>query len=239
MVIASRNQQKENENEGNKVGIASIAKPFLFIIVLWIVFIFCSKMSINFFNIVYFALLIVNTVIISLVMDRELINERADITQNYQKGDLFYAAIIGRLGPLLIVITSGLDNRFSWTNEYSQYLNVVALIGVLIGLLISDWAVITNKFFSAVVRIQKERNHIVITGGPYTYVRHPGYLGSIIYNLLTPLVLNSIWGILPALCVMVVSLLRIKREEEYLQKELVGYNEYSEQVKYRLFPCLW
>jgi len=101
------------------------------------------------------------------------------------------------------------------------------------------WATASNTFFSQVVRIQTERGHTVATGGPYRYLRHPGYFGAILYELAAPILLGS-W---PALLISSVSaallVLRTALEDRTLQAELPGYTEYARRVRYRLLPGIW
>lgn len=226
-------------NISQHVRFASIAKPFIFLIMSWIVYVLCSDRFIEPFSIIYFCLIIVNTIILSFIMDKSLINERASIKENTNKNDIIYALIVGRIGPLLILIVSGLDNRFIWTAQFPLYVKIVSILIMIISLLLTDWAVVVNRYFSGVVRIQKERGHKVITNGPYKIVRHPGYLGTIIYSVVTPLLLNSSWGIIPAILVVIITGIRTKKEDEYLRNELKDYKEYCEKVKYKLIPYIW
>jgi len=113
------------------------------------------------------------------------------------------------------------------------------IILYIIGQIIVLWAKRTNKFFSSVVRIQKERGHTVCKDGPYSYVRHPGYVGGIIYTLAFPLVLGSFWGLAINLLILIPVVIRTYLEDKTLQKELDGYLEYTKEVKYRLIPKIW
>jgi protein-S-isoprenylcysteine O-methyltransferase Ste14 len=97
----------------------------------------------------------------------------------------------------------------------------------------------SNPYFSTTVRIQAERNHAVTNSGPYSLVRHPGYLGAILFDFVAPLALASWWAYLPALLTSVLIIVRTKLEDSTLQRELPGYVEYSASVRYRLFPGVW
>jgi protein-S-isoprenylcysteine O-methyltransferase Ste14 len=100
---------------------------------------------------------------------------------------------------LATFFVSGLDvGRFNQSTQVPPLLQFSAL-GIMILLLgLVGWAMRTNTFFSTVVRIQAERGHHVIDTGPYRYVRHPGYVAMIGSILATPLVLGSVWGLIPA-----------------------------------------
>jgi len=101
------------------------------------------------------------------------------------------------------------------------------------------WAMRSNKFFSAVVRIQKDRGHSVVMGGPYRFVRHPGYTGMSAFTLATPLILNSRWAFAPAVATAAITVLRTILEDRTLHNELDGYADYARRVKYKLVPTIW
>jgi protein-S-isoprenylcysteine O-methyltransferase Ste14 len=96
-----------------------------------------------------------------------------------------------------------------------------------------------NPFFEPTVRIQKDRGHTVISGGPYKIVRHPGYLGGILYTLSAPLIIGSLYTFIPVAIYVLLIMLRTLLEDRTLQRELEGYSEYTKQTKYRLFPWIW
>ena len=98
---------------------------------------------------------------------------------------------------------------------------------------------IVNKFFIKYVRIQTERDHYVVTEGPYAYVRHPGYSGTVLAFIFLPIALSSLWAIIPALIGGGLFVIRTFLEDEFLQKELDGYGEYASYVRRRLFPLIW
>ena len=97
----------------------------------------------------------------------------------------------------------------------------------------------SNRFFSSVVRIQKDRGHTVVTGGPYQFVRHPGYVGGILSALGTALLLGSWWAFVPTGLLVCVIVVRTALEDRTLQAELEGYRDYAGRVRYRLLPGIW
>jgi protein-S-isoprenylcysteine O-methyltransferase Ste14 len=101
------------------------------------------------------------------------------------------------------------------------------------------WAMRSNRFFSSVIRIQKDRGHVVVTGGPYRFVRHPGYTGIAAFTLATPFILNSPWAAVPAVVTAAVSVLRTALEDRTLHNELDGYVDYGRSVAYKLVPYVW
>jgi protein-S-isoprenylcysteine O-methyltransferase Ste14 len=101
------------------------------------------------------------------------------------------------------------------------------------------WAMRSNRFFSSVVRIQKDRGHAVVEGGPYRFIRHPGYAGMSVFTLVTPLMLGSYWALAPASATASVIVVRTIMEDLTLHNELDGYADYARRVRYRLLPAIW
>jgi protein-S-isoprenylcysteine O-methyltransferase Ste14 len=136
-------------------------------------------------------------------------------------------------------LTAGLDKRFAWSSQIPLMWVVIGAVIYLAGFTLTIWAMAANRFFSAVVRIQSERGHTVQTGGPYRVVRHPGYLGIIIYLCGLPVFLESFWSYIPAIIIILLTTLRTALEDGTLKKELVGYTEYAGRVRFRLVPGVW
>ena len=137
-------------------------------------------------------------------------------------------------------IVAGLDvGRFHWSDTVPFGWRVVGLIGLAASLSLSFWAMMVNRFFSPVVRIQQERGHHLITSGPYEYLRHPGYLGIIGGPFFAALALGSWWALLPAAGVAVLIIRRTALEDRFLRRELEGFPAYAEKVRYRLLPGVW
>jgi protein-S-isoprenylcysteine O-methyltransferase Ste14 len=107
------------------------------------------------------------------------------------------------------------------------------------GSAIGSWAMVVNDFFSSHVRIQAERGHVVIDQGPYQVVRHPGYAGGLISWVAAPFYFSSYWVAIPTILVMIASIIRTAKEDQYLIQELDGYADYASEVKYRLIPGIW
>lgn len=142
-------------------------------------------------------------------------------------------------GSLLILVMAGLDRIYGWTSPYSFAAKIIALIVILLGYILGSWALIENRFFSGVVRIQKDRAHQVVTTGPYRFIRHPGYAGALWTYLATPVLLDSNWAFVPALLLLGVLVLRTSLEDRTLQAELPGYAGYAQKTRFRLFPGIW
>lgn len=142
-------------------------------------------------------------------------------------------------GSLLILIVAGADKLFGWTSPYSLNAKIVSLIVILLGYVVGSWALIENRFFSGVVRIQTDRDHHVVTTGPYRFIRHPGYASALWTYLAMPILLDSLWAFIPAVLLVVVLVVRTSLEDRTLQTELPGYKEYAQKTRYRLFPGIW
>lgn len=125
------------------------------------------------------------------------------------------------------------------TAEISLTVQLTALAIIALGYALITWAVAVNRFFSAAVRIQRDRGHQVITTGPYRWVRHPGYTGDSIAILAAPLALGSLWALVPAGLTTILLIVRTRLEDQTLQAEPAGYKAYTQQTRYRLIPGLW
>ena len=129
-------------------------------------------------------------IINAMVLPKEVIEERGKKKENVKKWDKILTTI--NIIPLLgVYILSGLDYRFHWTNGLSSGIHIIGLALVFLGSMIFTWSMVSNMFFSTMVRIQDDRDHNVATKGAYKYVSHPGYVGFIIMSMATPVSLGS------------------------------------------------
>jgi protein-S-isoprenylcysteine O-methyltransferase Ste14 len=140
---------------------------------------------------------------------------------------------------LLTLMVAGLDRRFGWTATLFSGIHLAGVLLFILGFALFSWAMVTNAYFTAVVRIQEERGQIVCREGPYRFVRHPGYVGANLQSLGTPLMLGSYWALIPALLAIALMTARTALEDRTLQAELPGYTDYTREVKYRLVPGIW
>jgi len=170
----------------------------------------------------------------------DLLAERARFLQHAdaKAWDKTLAPLLG-LGGGLLPLVAGLDARFGWSLAFSLPVKIGALVVILAGYALASYALIENRFFSGMVRIQAERGHTVVAGGPYRWIRHPGYAGALWSYLATPLFLDAAWAFLPALLLALVLIVRTALEDKALQEELAGYREYARRVRYRLLPGAW
>ena len=192
---------------------------------------------------VYALTYILGFVISRLLMMRrhpDLAAERAQTLHqaDAEPWDKRIAPLLGVSGVLLVLI-AGFDMRFGWSPAFSLPLKIFALLLILAGNVISSYALIENRFFSGSVRLQKDRGQHVVSSGPYRWVRHPGYAGALLYYLAAPFFLDSIWVMIPAVCYIILMIIRTGLEDKFLSEKLEGYSEYAKQVRYRLLPGIW
>jgi protein-S-isoprenylcysteine O-methyltransferase Ste14 len=135
-----------------------------------------------------------------------------------------------------VMVFSAIDHRFGW----SAVPTVVALVGdalVTIGLGIGSLVVLQNTYAAANIKVEADQK--VISTGLYGLVRHPMYFGSLIFMVGIPLALDSYWGLVGIIPVVIVFAFRILDEEEMLEEVLNGYIDYTREVQYRLVPHVW
>jgi protein-S-isoprenylcysteine O-methyltransferase Ste14 len=139
-----------------------------------------------------------------------------------------------------LYVVAGLDRgRFGWTGGISPVLKWTAFGLLVIVYGINFWAIVSNPFASGVVRIQQERDHRVVSNGPYRFVRHPMYLMTVIFAIVFPLFLESYWTLIPGAVAIILFVIRTYLEDTYLKENLPGYIEYARQVRFRLIPGIW
>lgn len=170
----------------------------------------------------------------------DILAERAKFMdhQDTKPWDKLLAPLLG-LGGGLIPLVAGLDVRFGWSAAFGLTVKLIMLALILLGYAIGAWALIENRFFSGTVRIQTERDHQVVSSGPYSVVRHPGYASALLTYLATPLFLDAVWAFIPVAFIITVLVIRTHLEDQTLQEELPGYREYAARTRCRLLPGIW
>jgi protein-S-isoprenylcysteine O-methyltransferase Ste14 len=138
-----------------------------------------------------------------------------------------------------LVIVAGLDHRFGWSPLFPSGLIVLGFLLLSLGYAFAAWALIENRFFSSVMRIQLDRGHVVCDSGPYRIVRHPGYAGNLLALPGIVLALSSMWTLVPAAVALIITVIRTALEDQALQDELPGYRDYARRVRYRLIPGIY
>ena len=140
---------------------------------------------------------------------------------------------------LLLVVLAALDaGRFGWSQVPFLWKGI-GFFGFFAAIAIVTWTMKENTFLSEMVRIQEDRGHRVCCSGPYRCLRHPMYLGVIIFVSGFPLAMGSWYALIPAVLVVILFVIRTAMEDQTLKKELPGYREYAQRVRYRLIPGIW
>jgi protein-S-isoprenylcysteine O-methyltransferase Ste14 len=170
-----------------------------------------------------------------LLAERAQSLDREDV-RGWDRLILFFLLLVG---PLAMMIVAGLDERFEWSPQISVALRLAALAIMVLGYTVGTWAMAVNRYYSAVVRIQKDRGQTVVTDGPYRFVRHPSYTTGIVSSLMIPILLGSLWVLIPTILVALGTIIRTALEDKTLLEELDGYQEYAQRVRYRLLPGVW
>jgi protein-S-isoprenylcysteine O-methyltransferase Ste14 len=169
----------------------------------------------------------------------DLVAERTRPPAGAKPWDKPLVAVIGVIGPFALIVVAGLDHRLGWSGTMSAWWPAAGLALVAVGGTVTHRAVAANRFFSSVIRIQRDRDHRVVDTGPYRFVRHPGYLGSLVHMPGAALMLESWWALLVVAAVAIVVVARTSLEDRTLRAELDGYVEYARRVRFRLVPGIW
>jgi len=178
-----------------------------------------------------------STTIIGLIMDRDLMRERSRFGEG-KRGRLLQ--ILGL--PLVIApfLVAGLDvGRYHWSDSVPGGAQAAGLGVTVVGFGLIAWSIRVNRFFAKAVRIQENRGQTAVMGGPYRYIRHPGYCGFVLIFLASSVALGSWLSCVPSLGMALFFVWRTAVEDEFLQAHLEGYAEYAERVRCRLLPGVW
>jgi len=188
---------------------------------------------------VYAAWVAINAIVL-IPRDPDLLIERASRRREGLKSwDVVIMSIVGVL-TIAKYVVAGFDFRHTWTTLHIPLaVRAACLLLAILAYSLGNWAMASNAFFSKIVRIQEDRGHTVATGGPYKYVRHPGYVGTFLFELATPIMLGSLWALIPGGISALLFIVRTALEDRDLMNELDGYREYAARVRYRLFPGIW
>jgi len=170
----------------------------------------------------------------------DLLRERARMLwhEDTVAWDRWLAPVVG-IGAGLIPLVAGLNARFAPDTALGGAVKAAALVVILAAYALGTWAMMENRFFSGVVRLQTERGHTVVSSGPYAWVRHPGYAGALLTYLATPVWLEAPWALLAAGLIAAVLVVRTSLEDRWLRENLEGYAAYAGRVRWRLVPGVW
>ena len=172
--------------------------------------------------------------IVMMIKSPDLLRKRLNAKEKEKEQDL-----VVKLSGLMFLsgfIVAGLDFRFSWL-PLPKGVSIGAAVIFLLSYLIYAEVMRENAYLSRTIEVQEGQK--VVDTGLYGIVRHPMYSATLILFLAIPLILGSLYSFLIFLCYPFIIAKRIRNEEELLQKELKGYAEYKNKVKYRLIPFIW
>jgi len=189
----------------------------------------------------YVALQVVNIILkyVMLYADRpDLLIRRKSMGEGTPKWDKVLAPLMA-FSTLIISLVSAVGVRFAGKMTVTAWALLVAFLAMTAGHTLTIQAMRSNSFFEGSVRIQDEYDHKVVDTGPYQVVRHPGYLGLLIYNALLPVLLTSVWGFAGVGFFLIILFWRTAREDKYLWINLPGYDDFTKETPWRLLPWIW
>ena len=172
--------------------------------------------------------------IVMMLKNPNLLKSRLNAKEKQQEQSL-----VVKLSGLMFLagfVVAGLGVRFGW-HMLPKSVAVAAAVAFLFAYLLYAEVLRENTYLSRTIEVQE--NQKVIDTGLYGIVRHPMYSVTLLLFLSMPVVLGSIYSFVIFLAYPLIIAKRIKNEEEFLEKELEGYREYKQKVKYRLVPFVW
>ncbi len=172
--------------------------------------------------------------IVLMIKNPELLRKRLNSKEkeDTQKSVLLLSGLVF-LGGFIV---AGLDYRFQWLVLPKQLIIAATVIFIFSYLLYIE-VMRENVYLSRTIEVQE--NQRVIDTGLYGFVRHPMYLSTVLLFLSVPLILGSLFSFFIFLIYPAIIAIRIKNEEQVLEKGLAGYTEYKKRVKYRVIPFIW
>jgi protein-S-isoprenylcysteine O-methyltransferase Ste14 len=205
------------------------------------IFLFLPAWTLNYWQAWVFIVVFmvaVNTIGVYLSLkDPELLERRKKVgpaaEQNTAQKIIISFALLANLG---LLVFCALDHRFGWS-PVPAYVSLAGDALIVLGLLIIFFVFRENSYGSSTV--ETVENQKVISTGPYALVRHPMYVGALVLITGVPLALDSRLGLAVLAPMIPVLIWRILDEEKLLKKDLPGYIEYAQKVRYRLVPYLW
>jgi protein-S-isoprenylcysteine O-methyltransferase Ste14 len=144
--------------------------------------------------------------------------------------------VFALLGFIALLVVPAFDRRFMWS-PVPPYVSVLGDLLVTLGFCLVYFVIRENSYAASTIQIAEGQT--VISTGPYAVVRHPMYAGVLPLLIGTPLALGSWWGLFALILFMPALIWRLLDEERFLHKNLPGYTEYTQKVRYRLVPFVW
>jgi protein-S-isoprenylcysteine O-methyltransferase Ste14 len=178
------------------------------------------------------------TLVVILRNHPALLAERLGPRKGAKPWDTAIMGVVG-IATLARSILAGLDQRHGWTGPFPAAAQIAALLVSVAAYALVVWATACNAHFAQIVHVQPELGQVVATDGPYRSVRHPAYVGSILFELAAPILLGSLWALIPGGLNAILFVVRTALEDRALQAELPGYADYARETRFRLVPGIW
>ena len=172
--------------------------------------------------------------IVLIVRQPELLRKRLDAKEQQQEQK--WVVALSGLMFIAVFVVAGLSHRFGWY-MLPDWAVFVATVVFLAAYALYAEVMRENAWLSRTIEVQE--NQQVVSTGLYGIVRHPMYSATLLLFLSMPLVLASPWSFAIMLLYIPIIALRIRNEEQVLERELKGYTEYKQRVKYKLIPFIW
>ena len=237
----SQGYRNESDNRIKKSGVVYIIRIHAQFLIMAVAY-FIAAGSLNIGRAwLYFGIAAVTYFVSSLILIKNnpgLINERAKKRENTKSWDKALLSLYLLIGFLGTHIVAGLDSRFEWSNMDMIYIIPGAVL-YIVAAYIQIISMLANKYFEATVRIQSDREQQLVKDGPYKIVRHPGYASVFMSFTAIPFMIGSFYALICTAAVFIIMFTRTALEDITLQKELPGYSQYSEEVKFKLIPGIW
>ena len=172
--------------------------------------------------------------IVMMIRQPELLRKRLDAKEQQQEQK--WVVALSGLMFIAVFVVAGLNRRFGWymLPDWAVYLATVVF---LVAYAMYAEVMRENVWLSRTVEVQE--NQQVVSTGLYGVVRHPMYAATLLLFLSMQLVLASLWSFVIMLIYIPIIALRIRNEEQVLERELKGYTEYKQRVRYKVIPFIW
>jgi protein-S-isoprenylcysteine O-methyltransferase Ste14 len=191
---------------------------------------------------IYLGLLAFSQTLNSIIIGKqnpELLKRRGSMGEGTPVWDRACLGMFGLAFGVMFVVAALDTSRYGWT-QMPGWLLWPGIGLHLGGIGLLTWSMLCNPFFEKSARLQTDRDQQVVDHGPYQYMRHPGYTGTIVgFIVSAPFVLGSWWAFLPAAVSAGGLVVRTVLEDQMLREGLDGYKEYADRVRYRLLPGIW
>jgi len=186
---------------------------------------------------IYLAILFIPMFLVSAHLirnDPELLERRLRMKEKEPEQKLIIK--LAYLYFVVLVLLAGFDQRYGWSSVSSATVFVADLV-VVSGYILFVMVLKENRYASRIIEVVPEQR--VIMTGPYALIRHPMYLAVLLMYTFTPLALGSVWAMILTPVLLILLVARIRNEERVLSRDLPGYRDYCQKVKYRIIPGIW